>query len=314
MDTIPFEAFLEKFSRLKAKVNNNPANLHWKSKNDPSLGKLAFELYGDFQGIVRGLAALPMKSVTPPTAIFTDTFREFGEKWKVPVQSIGDEWIAQQLPEVMRFIEGIDPEKLQENHPELAESLLDPPKFNPTAENPYEESEYIFWWADISMSNHKGTDIGDSLHKALQAWDHYQNTIGLNLRAIWHRWSKVQTVLVPPHVAGSPIRDGRAGLVELLSEAVKAFVFGVNGAAIAMCRALTEMILIEYYGVGEGKLDNIIVLAEKKYRWIQSLKLQETRMLANRVLHCREKTSEEAILGYLATIKELIERAPARTT
>jgi hypothetical protein len=291
-------------------VNSDPLKLGWKSKNDPALQELACDLNGCFQNITRGLARLDRKSVTPPTAAFRGAFREYREKWKGPVETVAAEWMTEQLEVLNQLIERIGPEKLEEDHPELAKNLLGPPDFDPTIESAYDLLDDIFWWAHTIMDTEEGTDTGDSLHKAFQAWYYFQDTIGVDLQQIWHRWSKAQTVFVPPHVAAAHGPEEKGGLFDLLNEAYKAFVFGAHGAAIAMCRALTETVLVKHYGLTSSELKDVIVLAEKRYPRLHSLKLQDKRRLANRVLHRGEKANEDAVLAYLATVKELIEMAP----
>lgn len=313
MAEIPFEVFLATFSRLRTRVHGNPRNLRWRAKNDPSLGELASEVNNCVVRVMHGLAASQHKSATPPAA-FRSMFQDYREFWKDAVESVAAERMTQQLDELIGLLEKADMQKLEQDSPELAEKLLAPADFDPTMESAYDLVDDIFWWADTIKNNEKGTDTGDSLHKAFQAWNYYQNTIGVDLLQIWHRWSKAQTIFVPPHVAIAHSPEERGGLFDLLDEAHKAFVFGAHGAAIALCRALTEIVLVRHYGVAEGNLKDVIVFAETTHSWIRQLRLQDMRKLANRVLHRGEKADEDAVVSYLATIKQLIERAPLRAS
>ena len=99
----------------------------------------------------------------------------------------------------------------------------------------------------------------------------------------------------------------------LFDEAVKAYVFGAFGASLAMCRAITEIVLTKHYGVVGSDLKDVIVLAEKRFPLIRCHKLQDKRRTANRVLHEGRMAEQQAVLGYLQTLRDLIERAPANT-
>lgn len=264
-----------------------------------------------FQRIQHALAVSGRKVAVPPTAAFRGIFQDYRDKWKNAVEAVGSDWLAVQLDD---WLKNLDVDKLQAVNPDLAGKLLGPPDFDPSTENAYDLIGDIFWWADTMMENREGTDAGDDLHKALQAWDHFEKIIGVDLQRIWHRWSKAQTVFVPPHVAAAHGPEEMGGLFDLLNEAHKAFVFGAHGAAIAMCRALTEIVLVKHYGLGEGDLKDVIILAENRHPWVRPLKLQNMRKLANGVLHRSEKASEDAVITFLATVRELIEKAPAKAS
>ena len=66
-------------------------------------------------------------------------------------------------------------------------------------------------------------------------------------------------------------QSDRGSLLDLLNDAVRAYVFGANTPAMIMCRALCEDVLKQYYGLEISKdrrgygppLSKIIILAEK---------------------------------------------------
>ncbi len=307
MSTIPFEAFLAKFSELKSKINSNPRNLSWRAKNDSSLGELASELMGYSQQIEHALASSPQKFAIPPIENFAAILREYRETWKDIVGSVGAHWVKANFDE---WFKTIDLNKLIAEDADLAATLDRPPNFNPAIEDAYELLDDIFWWADTMMGNYEGTDTGDSLHKAFQAWEYFERTIGVDLQNIHRRWRKANIVFIPRHVADAHGLGESGGLFDLLNEAHRAFVFGTHGAAIAMCRALMETVLKKHYHLTASDLDGIIALAETKHSWMRNLPLQGMRRLSNNVLHECQQADEEAVIEFLACVKELIERAP----
>ena len=53
--------------------------------------------------------------------------------------------------------------------------------------------------------------------------------------------------------------------MEIYNEAVKSYIFGLNVAATAMCRALLEHILINYYGMPKKDLCTVVAMAEERF-------------------------------------------------
>ena len=126
------------------------------------------------------------------------------------------------------------------------------------------------------------------------------------------RWKRVDPVFVPDHVANAYGVSEPGSLYELLDQAVRAYVYGASAAAIAMCRALTKLILRRHYGCEGEDLERIIIFAETQpnYRWMKRHKLQDKRRLANQVLHEYRHVADESVVAWLSTLKELIDRAP----
>ena len=140
------------------------------------------------------------------------------------------------------------------------------------------------------------------------------------MAGIEERWGKLPRALIPSHVtrpAGSTARDG---LVELLDDATKAYVFGLPAAAVAMCRAVCEQVLEEFYSGDADKketLGMLVILAAKKYEWIKQKNLSKQITLANNVMHNYQggRFSEgqlDIVRQFLETTKALIEGAPKK--
>jgi hypothetical protein len=156
---------------------------------------------------------------------------------------------------------------------------------------------------------------------AVDAYDYLTETIGLDVHDIFRRWRKVPVILMPAHVASRYAASDKGSLSHLLDDAVRAYVLGAPAAAITMCRAALEMVLKQHYGHDQWnneKLENLIVLASKRYDFIQYKKIDPIRDKANKILHryhSAERISEEddlTIINFLKTLRFLIERAPAR--
>lgn len=296
-----FEEFIAKFGALKRRVNSNPLTLGWLAKEEPDLGALALEVQNLFTRVATYFAkSLRPFTVRPPPAL-RGALIDYRDKWETKVSEVGYRWLFDNLD---KFIEVTSPNDGAVSSP--------PPKFDPLRHDASKEVYEIFAVADSVMQTSEGEDLGDGLHIAFGAWDFFRDTVGIDLAAIHQRWKEVPHHLIPEHVANNISETEPGGLYDLLSEASRAYVFGLHGAALAMCRAITEIVLTTSYGVSkeEGGLKSIIMIAEHRHPWMKRLKLGQKKRLADEVLHEGRSASEQAVLAYLKDLNELIEKSP----
>jgi hypothetical protein len=64
--------------------------------------------------------------------------------------------------------------------------------------------------------------------------------------------------MIPRHVSGHYDASDPLSLTARLQEAQEAFVYGVPIGALAIMRSILEIILREHYGLGDGRLVNLI--------------------------------------------------------
>jgi hypothetical protein len=147
--------------------------------------------------------------------------------------------------------------------------------------------------------------------KQVGAYLYFKDVIGIDLNSINSRWGSAPDLFIPDHALYTNIKP----LVELYNEAVRAFVFGLYVASIAMCRALLEHILIYHYKFPKLKLQDIISLAEKKFERLKKLNLDDIRDFGNKVMHRYEKgvkIEDKMVINYLLTLKALVQSMPQR--
>ena len=296
--------FLQSFPALKAKVNHNPRNLVWMAHESIEVEKLAVDVFNADQDLKTLLATASSKAITPVPTGFKGVLADYRSEWEDKIGVVISDVISKVLKELK---EASDP--VSDN----TGSEPDRPSFDARFENAAELIEDILWLSDAHAQ--EDSDLGDEQRKALQAWDWFRDTVGLDLKAVAARWRRIQPVFVPDHVANAHGYTEPGSLYELLDQAVRAYVFGASTAAIAMCRALTELILTRHYDCEGDELKSIIIFAESRYKyaWMKKHKLDEKRKLANQVLHQYRHATNESVLGWLATLKELIEKAPIKS-
>jgi hypothetical protein len=97
----------------------------------------------------------------------------------------------------------------------------------------------------------------NSCSLALGAYDYLVGTIGLDIGGVFRRWRRLPVVFMPAHVSNLDGTGKKGSLQHLIDDAMRAYVFGVPCAAIAMCRAALEMVLKRYYGRGQWQDENL---------------------------------------------------------
>ncbi|RWD01428.1 MAG: hypothetical protein EOS58_25465 [Mesorhizobium sp.] len=162
-------------------------------------------------------------------------------------------------------------------------------------------------------------EVEEDRREGVEAFDWFTETVGIDLAKIEERWEKLPRTLIPLHTEG-PVEDGATGaLIDLLDDATKAYVFGLPAAAVAMCRAVCDRVLREFYFTdgqeATKSLKKLAILAEKRFEHIGQLRLPFYIDKANEVMHRYQggQLSEaelEAVREFLETTKALIENAP----
>lgn len=174
----------------------------------------------------------------------------------------------------------------------------------------------------VEYSREKADWDGPQFNRMAEAYDWFKKR-GLDLHRFEKRWRMVPPFFaIPQHVSdGYPVRDKAEGLYWLLNEAIKTYCFGNDGAAIAMCRAITEELIEEHYlkpADLTSKRGNIRT-AEAKYEQLKKHNLGAKVDIANEVLHSgrleiskfkKWKDPESFIREWLQSLKALIEGAP----
>jgi len=174
---------------------------------------------------------------------------------------------------------------------------------------------------------HRANVVANKCKIALEAFDYLTDPIGIDINDIFGRWREVPRVFVPLSVSNKHGAE-RGSLNDLLDDAVRAYVCGAPTAAVAVCRAVLEMVVKDHYASDpkdrtwthksgrqrEMGLGALIVLAEKRFEFLRPLKLAALKDAGDEILHRyrrREPLSEsdeKAIIEYMRTLKTLIQQ------
>ena len=182
---------------------------------------------------------------------------EFGKKWdeykRLWESEVFDAWLGCFSENDNESSNNLKNEKDSSICEDLA--IPDPnheENFDPIFHNGGRALEMAFWAAE-TYADEVNTNFADTIHFAskigLEAYDYLKNTIGFDAEEVFCRWRQIPTIFMPAHVSNRYGLTEHGSIYELLDDAIRAYVFGAPAAAIAMCRAILEMILKNHYNL-----------------------------------------------------------------
>jgi uncharacterized protein with HEPN domain len=142
------------------------------------------------------------------------------------------------------------------------------------------ESESKFnseWFEDLGYAPEKGLE-----------W--LRETVGLNFQEIETRSKEFPFIAVKHHVSDKYSLDDPRGLFGYLTQVRLAYIIGADLAAIALCRATTELLIRRHYALHadeEEKLHSLIMVAEPKFKFLKAQDLRGKVKEADGILHNR---------------------------
>jgi len=313
------ENFLILFIKLKRETNNSPANLEWLINDKPAIADLCYLLNNSYIEISRTLVKKYDKHTVTPN-VFSKRWDDYNKNWATLVAEAAKVGEERDLEEFAKDLEKITEKAIADGKAETPEEFLSqelerwleergPKPLDLLVDNPANIMNDLYSLLQELISN----DYFDGLinNRHLEAWDFFEGTIGIDYLKTYGRWRSAPELFIPSHMEG---RFNITSIEELYNEAVRAYVFGLTEASVAMCRALLEYILRRYYRLSGDDLSRIISEAERKYGKLKELKLHSKRELANKVLHDYEnrgKEIEKAALDFLQTIRHLVTNVPS---
>lgn len=310
------EKFLVLFTRLRKETNNSPANLKWLSTEKPHLTGLCYDLDGCYKEILRFLSKKNTKHTIAPD-IFSKNWDEYVANWEEVVSEAArpeEERVKGELRTFLRQAEEKAVAEGKKREDFWREFMKELPlemgaTLDPLVEDPAAVMNDIRWTIYNIVDNELMEDVFDD--KTMGAWFFFEKTVGIDYSAIYARWRSAPELFIPVHTLSRNI----APIVQLYNEAVRAYVFGLTVASVAMCRALLEYVLKKHYHVQGKDLENVISIAETKHDHLKGLALQDKRRLGNTVLHKYENRAEnldQAVVDFLLTLRHVVTHIPPR--
>ncbi len=178
----------------------------------------------------------------------------------------------------------------------------------------------------------RGFDEGDlkkylkEVDDGVQVWNDLATVAGFDLEMVLRRRSLVPFVKIPRHVSASHGEREVLSLLVLLQQAQEAFIYGADFAALALMRAILEIVLKKHYGAKALNLEILVDDARKLPKGVDRKDLHKLRELGNDLLHFKTAQMKESgrdkifaapegeILSLMAVLQTLIEEAPQQPT
>lgn len=314
-----FNEFDQRFRYLERRAGNDPTRIAWLVRNSPEVLKLVGFLYFWEREFESKCAEHRFLSNVPRW--FIDRYRTYKTRFGPEIQRVyGELWL---LALIQDDVHGIPASVI------LSPGRPSPPGKAPPGDVsgwfvPGEGAEALdtvvhYLWQKYEDHGADDPHLAERLRTGLDAWEWFTETVGIDLAAIERRWKTLPRTLIPSRVDPGSDAGAQQGLMALLDDATRAYVFGLPAAAIAMCRAVCERVLREFYCPDrsqEDGLSTLIYLAEKQHSRIRDLQLRGLVQRANQVMHNYPggQVSEEELeiaRRFLETAKTLIESAPA---
>lgn len=264
--SLPVGEFMANFQELKRRVNSKPSNVVWMARNDPDLEELTANICRADNQITRAKISDKFFSNLPPA--FPALYGEFDRKYRNVVFKAASSFTKKRDDEILQLIEG-DIEKFLQCLRDRGIEPCAPEEFDPMRDDPVSEFENAFATLGDMVEASPGDDFGDSLNKGITAWDFLCEKIGIDLSDIWQRWQAIPITFIPKHVSDHHGLTEAGSLYNQLSEVHRAYTFGCEASAIALCRTLMELVLRKHYGCEDERLEDVISFAEQKYRHCQ---------------------------------------------
>lgn len=168
-----------------------------------------------------------------------------------------------------------------------------------------------------------GDDWGDWTSSAIDGLDWFVESVGLNFAEVQRRWIEFPVIVVPHHVSDEYSPDQPRGLYGGLNEIREAYIVGADLAAIAMCRAVTDLLIRDHYNhCPTGDLTPLIRSTERQSRFtfLKKFNLAARVKEANDILHeiGREDIRHRSrygslVIGWVRDLQEVISYAPVNS-
>ncbi|MGQ0446334.1 MAG: hypothetical protein ACT4O2_14725 [Beijerinckiaceae bacterium] len=307
------EDFVKHFKLLKERSWNSPHNVRRALQRDPQVATSIRELDRISSQISRFENYSKWRFIVQAHPEFSKAWRDYRERWYYAYITLAD-WEAEkdgrETPSAW-FERRLS--ELSDNK----ESSFDAD----------DEDDWDFYPEEHSAAGHVeeifeqiGYKADDEpfYSRAKDAWDWLVNTVGVDLKKIEERWKEFPVLSIPEHVSNAHGLNEAKSLYSYLTDVRLAYMIGADLAAIAMCRAATE-ILIRYHYNNDPNTDlKTLVKAtqnKREFAFLKPLNLVTKIVDANNILHFNEdiKNSDRnraIVREWIAALQETIAKAP----
>jgi hypothetical protein len=128
--------------------------------------------------------------------------------------------------------------------------------------------------------------------RAVKSWKWFDETVGVDLAEIERRWHKFPLLIVKKEVSDKHGLTEKKSLYEYLVNVRRAYVFGADLAALAMCRSITEIIIRRHFNNNDQYSDSkeiplgpLTKRTVDEFPLLKRFNLEEKIKEANQLMH-----------------------------
>jgi hypothetical protein len=299
--------FMVAYQKLRHMVDDDPAGLEKLAVDDEPIKELCSNVHNAARILRIAEWDHRHQFAAPVDPKFIETWRDYEDRFSEPLAAV---WLRDL---------GFDLEQSTQEQSDKFNQKWEIAADSATERATNVESVLDFAAEQITDPHRDFPEsFSQNIEEGVVEWHNLKEETGFDLEGVFRRRELVPFVLVPRHVARQHGAEEKLSLFTLLQQAHEAFVFGVPFAALALMRAILEVVLERHYG-SEGKdLIDLIKNAKSLPPAANAAKLHRIRRLANDILHFeRERLQlprdmERELLGFLYALRSLIEAAPPR--
>ena len=166
-----------------------------------------------------------------------------------------------------------------------------------------------------------------ALSRAAGALRWMRETVGIDFAQIESRWKEFPVIHVPQRISDKYSIDGKDGLFGYLTQVRLAYIVGADRAAIALCRAVTELLVRFHYARDKRDRRGLRELIQsiedsEGFVFLKRFNLAEKVREANKILHHPRRDDipqlphrdpdRGLITDWIRALEEVIDKAPTR--
>lgn len=309
------EDFVRHFRLVKERTGNSPFNIARALDRNPDLGVSIRELYRLWRIIEQHRLTSKRRVILQTHPDFPAALNDYRERWQSAWMDLED-WEDRKAGRetfgdwIDRALNKVEASSSTDSDPVDDEWDFDPDEHS-AASLVEQISDYIDFKAEDSafFSRAKGALI----------W--IRDTLGLDLRETECRFKEFPVIVIPEHVSNRHGPDDPRSLFAYLNDVRLAYIIGANLAAIAMCRACTEILIrIHYNRDDRTDLTPLIksTLTRRDFAHLKAHNLVAKVREANDLLHfnaqniATKERERTLVRDWVRSLEEMIARAPRR--
>jgi hypothetical protein len=313
--------------------------------NDPNAIQLAFDpdagredrnLYSAIDSLIKIQRSLGKEHIPaiihllPEYPHFREALADFTERWVGAIQSLRVPVPIFDLDDDSLPIVGYTSHEPFSKSRDKSNSSEGPSRdgdwhFDPDRDSAGE----VISWVEGLCRHMAGSSDDDYDGWAADGLEWLQNTVGLDFDAIQARFREFPVIAVPPHVADNYDPTESQKLFRYLTQIRLSYIIGADLAAIALCRATTELLMQDYYSSDQDikyDLPGLIRLVQnqQKFSFLRKHNLIPKVRDANNILHGSSSVESAAdrlrhqnrarglAREWVKALEEMIIKAPLR--